>query len=179
MLTNTSDHEILAIESEIRMNPSILISLILLHSCGVLKGDPGTSGAPGPQGSPGIQGPQGNPGALGPQGPKGDTGATGAQGYEGPEGDTGATGAQGIPGVNGQDGAPGTITEAVQFCKGYTPNYPITFPEYGFCINRSLYAVYWDGHNAWWTKVVPGKYDSTSTSAPCDFTVGENCRVTP
>jgi hypothetical protein len=66
----------------------------------------------------------------------------------------------------------------VQFCTGYTTTYPSVFPEFGFCINSQIYAVYWDGKNAWEGEIVPGYYDSTSTSAPCDFTVSAGCEVT-
>lgn len=66
---------------------------------------------------------------------------------------------------------------AVQFCPGYTVTYPSMFPEYGFCIEGELYATYWDGKNAFSTKLVAGAYMSTSTSAPCNFQYIGNCKV--
>jgi len=107
-------------------------------------------------------------------GPKGDTGSPGPQGspgLNGLPGPTGPVGPQGVPGV------PGTVTTTVQFCPNASGAYPSSFPEYGLCINNSLYAVYWDGKNAWLAEVYPGYYASTSTSAPCDFTVLTNCEV--
>jgi hypothetical protein len=72
----------------------------------------------------------------------------------------------------------GTVVTPVQFCSGYTTIYPSSFPEFGFLINGSIYAVYWDGKNAWLAQVVPGYYASTSTSAPCNFTVNSNGTIT-
>lgn len=66
----------------------------------------------------------------------------------------------------------------VQFCPTAHGIYPTTFPEYGECIGNKIYAVYWDGANSWLTEVLPGVYKSTSTSVPCNFTVGLNCIVT-
>lgn len=65
----------------------------------------------------------------------------------------------------------------VQFCPGYTTTYPSTFPEFGICISGNIYAVYWDSSNSWLSEVVPGQYLSTSTSAPCTFTVLSNCQI--
>ena len=64
----------------------------------------------------------------------------------------------------------------VQFCSG-TTTYPTSFPEQGLCINNDLYAVYWDGHNAWLTEVAPGHYSSTSSNVPCTFDVLNNCTI--
>jgi len=95
----------------------------------------------------------------------------------GPPGPAGQsiTGAAGINGTNGVDASGVTM---VQFCPGYTTTYPSVFPEFATCVSGSLYAVYWDGKNAWQAEVVPGLYESTSTSAPCNFKVGFNCSVT-
>lgn len=82
-----------------------------------------------------------------------------------------------IAGPQGPQGKPGTGVSKIQFCPGYTTTYPTTFPEYGTCIEGQLYAVYWDTHNAWEALIVPGYYKSTSTSAPCNFTVFDNCTV--
>lgn len=84
-------------------------------------------------------------------------------------------GPQGPPGPPGTNG---TSVIPVQFCPGYTGQYPTTFPEFGLCIGGSLYGVYWDSFNSWLAEVYPGTYKSTSTTAPCDFTVGPNCQVT-
>jgi hypothetical protein len=65
----------------------------------------------------------------------------------------------------------------VQFCPNYTVKYPSTFPEFGIVIDNTIYAVYWDGTNAWLTEVPPGNYASTSTSAPCNFTVNNDGTV--
>lgn len=162
----------------------------------------GPSGAPGPAGSPGVGGSQGAPGKDGSNGkslvstaiqsppdacPNGgsvlliaqDTLGTGVWDASDADqtsiltcnGQVGAVGATGAPGVDT------TPIEMVQFCSGYTTSYPATFPEYGACVAGMLFAVYWDGRNAWLSEVVPGYYASTSTSAPCNFTVGDNCAV--
>jgi hypothetical protein len=135
----------------------LLIVLLLIVGCGpqyIIEKGP--QGAQGPTGATGAQGPTGATGAQGP------TGATGAQGPAGP---------QGIPGLNA---AP---TTTVQFCPGYTPTYPTTFPESGLCVGGNIYAVYWDGTNAWLALIPPGHYASTSTTAPCDFTVVAGCVI--
>jgi hypothetical protein len=65
----------------------------------------------------------------------------------------------------------------VQFCSQYTTTYPNSFPEFGICSNNILYAVYWNGTNAWLAEIAPGNYMSTSSTSPCNFTVGSNCIV--
>lgn len=97
-----------------------------------------------------------------------------AKSKDGKDGGSGAAGNNGAPGSNGQDATPIT---AVKFCIGATTVYPTSFPEYGFCINGKIYATYWDGTNAWTAEVVPGYYSSTSTSAPCSFSVTANCVI--
>jgi hypothetical protein len=84
---------------------------------------------------------------------------------------------QGPPGPQGPIGNPGSSVTMVQFCSNYSTTYPSTFPEYGFCVSNNLYATYWNGTDAWTAEIVPGYYDSTSTSAPCSFTVLPNCVV--
>lgn len=75
------------------------------------------------------------------------------------------------------NGTPGVSPISfVQFCPSVTPTYPSMFPEVGICYNNSLYAVYWDKHNAWLSSIPNGYYKSTSTSAPCNFHV-VNCNV--
>lgn len=92
-------------------------------------------------------------------------------GASGPVGATGPTGSQGPSGYDLDN------LSMVQFCSGYTTTYPTSFPEFGECVNGKLYGVYWDSHNAWFAEIVPGYYASTSTSAPCNFTVGLNCAI--
>ena len=87
-------------------------------------------------------------------------------------------GVQQIQGPQGLPGANGSTVTMVQFCPSYNTSYPSIFPEFGMCINDILYATYWDGKNAWTAEVVPGYYESTSTSAPCNFTVSANCVIT-
>jgi len=82
-------------------------------------------------------------------------------------------------GPTGPQGASGASISTLEFCPGYVTTYPSTFPEYGICIDNNIYAVFYDGKNAWLAEIVPGDYISTSTSAPCSFTVKENCVVLP
>lgn len=86
----------------------------------------------------------------------------------------------GTTGPQGQQGPQGVDLDSitmVQFCQGYTTTYPNSFPEFGMCVNNTLYAVYWDQHNSWLAQIAPGYYASTSTSAPCNFTVVSNCGI--
>lgn len=93
------------------------------------------------------------------------------------DGSPGLQGATGAVGPQGPSGAAAAET-TVQFCPNAGPTaYPNTFPEYGLCINGNIFAVYYDGKNAWLAEIVPGYYASTSTSAPCNFTVSANCQV--
>jgi hypothetical protein len=78
---------------------------------------------------------------------------------------------------NGQDGVDASPVTMVKFCSGYTTTYPSVFPEYGFCLSGKLYGTFFDGHNAWTGEIPSGNYPSTSTSAPCNFKVVENCGV--
>jgi hypothetical protein len=176
---------------------------VLLSNCGrQITVNNGLEMVPGPQGSTGPQGATGKAGnslvsttmaAMPSQCPNGgnilimaqDTEELGVwspkdldqtsvvicNGLTGAQGATGATGAQGIAGTNS------TPVSTVQFCKGYQTNYPGTFPEFGLVISGAIYAVYWDGSNAWLAEVIPGYYASTSTSAPCNFTVNVNGTV--
>ena len=109
-------------------------------------------------------------GATGAQGEQGETGATGAQGA------TGATGAQGPQGPAGQNGTNGTIVTAIQFCPGITPKYPSAFPEVGFCISGTLYAVY-SANDGFLAEITPGTYSSDGINASCTFTVEADCKV--
>jgi hypothetical protein len=139
----------------------------------------GLSGC-GKQGAPGSQGVQGIPGsnctvtllAVGSPGA-----SNGGSLIQCPDGSSSLV-LNGNNGENGQAGTPGTVVTPIQFCTGYTTTYPSSFPEFGVCINNLIYAVYWDGSNAWLAQIVPGYYASTSTNAACDFTVAENCTIT-
>jgi hypothetical protein len=82
-------------------------------------------------------------------------------------------------GVNGINGASATSISMVEFCPTYVPQYPTVFPEYGICIQGSLYAVYSSQQmGTFLAYVPPGIYSSTSNSAACNFTVSSNCVVT-
>lgn len=138
-----------------------LLGLIFLIGCGP-QGIQGVPGPAGPPGAPGV-GCSVSPVTASPSAPNGGSLIA-------------CPNSQALV-LNGTNGAPGTSVAMVQFCPQYTTNYPSVFPEYGTCVGNSLYAVYWDGKNAWEAMVAPGQYDSTSTSAPCDFTVLANCSI--
>lgn len=80
-------------------------------------------------------------------------------------------GPQGLPGVNTTPIVP------VEFCKGITPTYPSTFPEYGFNINGTIWAVY-SANGGFLTKLTPGNYSSDGINASCNFNVSANGTVT-
>lgn len=144
-------------------------------------GEEGAIGATGATGNTGIIGGTGSAGQIGATGSTGSTGATGHdgdKGHEGPRGDTGAMGPTGATGATGSAGEDSTPVTVIQFCSGYTPTYPSTFPETALCIRGNLYAVFWMGGQAWMALVTPGRYSSTSTSASCSFTVSANCQIT-
>lgn len=86
---------------------------------------------------------------------------------------------QGIPGPAGLQGASGIDASGVttvQFCLGYTTTYPTTFSEVGLLINGKVYGVLWNGQAAL-VELPPGYYSSTSTSAPCNFTINPDGTV--
>jgi len=182
------------------INYGILLTFLTsLYSCGQI----GTVKQPAPSPTPLPSGP---PGPPGPQGPQGVIGATGVANVFTTTSDPGAcpnggtvlliaqdtanTGVwepsdknqtsvlicNGTNGTNGKPGANASLT-MVQFCPSYTTTYPSDFPEFGICVNNALYAVYWDGRNSWLSELVPGVYASTSTSAPCTFSVNANCLI--
>lgn len=144
------------------MKISNIIILLLLAGCADYATVPvpknGAKGEKGDTGTPGLQGRTGDTGAQGPIGPQG------------------VQGIPGVPGSIGPKGADGTIVTTINFCPGYTGSYGV-FPEYGICLNGVIYAVYWDGTNSWLAAIYPGSYKSTSTSAPCNFTVLANCVI--
>lgn len=110
----------------------------------------------------------------------------------------GAGGSQGLPGINGQpctvtptaagaliacpDGTSQTITNGadgqnvtpvavVQFCDpSFVPSYPSVFPEVGFVIGGTLYAVY-SANGGFLAPLPPGTYSSNGIGASCTFTV--------
>lgn len=85
-------------------------------------------------------------------------------------------GPQGIPGTVGLPGTNGTTIQPVQFCPNDVPTYPATFPEDGFCIDGSLYAVY-SANNGFLTLIPPGQYVSNAIGSTCTFTVLPNCVI--
>lgn len=85
-------------------------------------------------------------------------------------------GMDGRDGKDGKDGQDSHPVQMVKFCPQET-RYPASFPEYGFCVEGKLYATYYDTKNAWTAEIVPGLYMSTSTNAPCNFMVYDNCRI--
>lgn len=140
-----------------------------------IQGETGEMGPIGPQGVQGIQGIQGLQGVAGPQGDqglqgvkgdKGDTGATGAIGATGPQGQPGIQGLQGIAGANGSNGS----FYAIQLCPGDNA----AFPEQGFVMNGSLYAVYYGvvngSLNAFLARLSAGNYVTTNGTS-CHFSV--------
>ncbi len=168
-----------------------------------LAGENGLNGSDGQQGPTGAAGPAG---PTGPQGPiglspeactttqvvggveircpdgssqviqHGHNGLNGTNGTNGSNGANGADGQNGSNGTNGQNGTPGTLVTPVQLCANYITVYPSSFPEYAFCIGGSLYAVYWNGTQAFNAQIVPGIYMSTSPQG-CSFTVLPGCLV--
>lgn len=158
----------------------VTFSLVIFNSCGGKVGPKGDTGVPGADGKSCTQtlvdptaiagSPAQYGGSLITCGDKNTFIHNGSPGLQGDKGDTGA------PGATGQAG---TSITSVQFCPNFHLSYPSTFPEIGFCFNGDLYAVYWDkaNLNAWLTEIPPGYYASTSTSAPCNFTVLTGCSV--
>ncbi len=180
----------------------LLVACLVLGGCGQqpsiheIVGPAGAQGPAGASGAVGATGAGGSNGAVGATGATGTQGIQGATGAPGIQGNAGVAGAQGIPGITGANGTNGTdgvngatgpqgtpginptATYSVQFCSNQGPtSYPNNFPEYGLCISNMLYGVYYDGHNAWLSQIVPGEYMSTATGLQCDFQVLPNCVV--
>lgn len=80
-----------------------------------------------------------------------------------------------LNGTNGTNGTNGFTFASVQFCTQVT-NYPSTFPEVGFCINGSLYAVY-SANGGYLFQVANGAYSSNAIGSACNFSVS-GCSVT-
>lgn len=78
--------------------------------------------------------------------------------------------------ASGTNGAPGTVVAPVQFCPG-TSSYPSTFPEVGFLINGTIYAVY-SSLDGFLTALPPGYYASNAVGSSCNFTVNVDGTIT-
>lgn len=95
------------------------------------------------------------PGPPGPQGPAGTNGLPGAPGP------------QGQPGINGSTAG----MSAVKLCAADNAAYP----EYGFVVGDSIYAVYYGQVNgtlsAFLARLNPGNYVTTNDNSPCGFTI--------
>lgn len=134
-------------------------TLLLLAACGSTpeKGDPGVNGSNGKDGSNGLNGQDGHSCSVSKSGA--------VTTITCPDGTTSTI----------TDGSDPSATRTIELCHA---SHPGTYPEYGLCIDNQLYAVYWDGHNAWMALIVPGTYHSTSSTDSCSFIVGNNCQVT-
>jgi len=163
----------------------LAITVLLLTGCD-RQGPRGYTGSPGNS----IVGP------TGPQGPAGSSVSfteTPATASECPTGGVditldqstgvsttsicnGAIGATGATGAAGQNGTNATPITFVQFCSGFTPSYPNTFPEYGLCVNNVMYGVY-SANGGFLAELPPGEYSSDGINASCTFTIGQNCQV--
>ncbi len=98
----------------------------------------------------------------------------------GPSEVNGTTGQPGvsIAGPQGIPGTPGTALTFVQFCPGFTQNYPSTFAESGFCVNGQMWAIY-SANGGFLAELPPGTYSSNGINASCTFTLEANCVVVP
>jgi hypothetical protein len=180
----------------------LIIVLIVLLLTGIAILSTGCRGPAGHEGPQGIQGIQGNTGAQGSTGQTGATGATGQTGAQGPVGVTTpvytspATPAEcpngglniivgsvatavcnGQNGTNGMNGTNATPLEFIQFCQGFTPNYPGTFPEYGIVYGTQVYGVY-SANGGFLALLPPGEYSSDGINASCTFTINADGTVT-
>ena len=104
-------------------------------------------------------------------------GSNGSNGVNGQNGQNGTNGVNGVNGTNGQDGTNGSIVTPIQFCPNVVPTYPSAFPEVGFCIDNTLYAVY-SANGGFLSEITPGNYSSDGINASCNFTVSANCQIT-
>lgn len=84
-------------------------------------------------------------------------------------------GPQGPAGQQGLPGNPGSTIQSIQFCPG-VPQYPSIFPEIGFCIDGSVYAVY-SVNDGFLTEIPPGQYTSNGVGSSCNFTILSNCLI--
>lgn len=159
------------------MNRLIYLLLLTFVSCGVSKDHPVIVTAQPCTVSQTSQGasitcPDGSNGVIS-NGADGVRGEVGEIGTIGTTGLPGAIGPQGLPGTNGVDATPVTV---VQLCHGIPIIYPSSFPEQALCINNTLYAVYWNGSQAFFSALPPGNYASTSPQG-CNLTVLPNCVI--
>lgn len=87
----------------------------------------------------------------------------------------GQDGQNGINGVNGTNGQDGTQVTPIKFCTE-SASYPARFPEYGLCLNDSLYAVY--SANGGFLALLPeGNYSSNAIGSACSFKVKAHCQI--
>lgn len=168
------------------MKYMLFITLALL-GCRGNQGIQGPTGLPGSPGTPGIPGssisfyttpattqecPTGgtdiilsqdsfnpNPWGIGPQPYNGLTQAI-----------TICNGMTGPAGINASQVIP------IQFCNNASPTYPSNFPEYGLCINNTIYGVY-SQNGGFLAELPPGTYNSDGINASCTFTIKSNCNV--
>ena len=163
------------------MKKLTLISLVLgLCACGA-NGTNGIDGQPGPQGNPGVDGScTVSSVAVNSVAPNGGsliqcsdgTSSLVLNGTNGSNGVNGTNGTNGTNGINGTNGTNGTVISSIQFCPG-TPSYPSVFPEVGFLINGTIYAVY-SANDGFLTALTPGTYSSNAIGNSCTFTVNAN-----
>jgi hypothetical protein len=147
----------------------ISLSTSLLFGC--VQGQTGLQGVPGNIGAPGPAGSSCTTITISPNSVAPNGGAE----IECEDG-TSALLLNGINGVNGTNGTNSAISP-IQFCPG-TPSYPSdVFPEVGFCINNSIYAVY-SANGGFLTEVLPGNWSSDGINSSCNFTVLPNCVIT-
>lgn len=78
--------------------------------------------------------------------------------------------------LNGSNGTPGTVLTPIQFCPNVVPTFPTVFPEVGFLISGSIYAVY-SANDGFLTVIPPGTYTSNAVGSACNFTVNANGTV--
>ena len=142
----------------------------------------GCTGPAGLQGQPGPSGQDGagcialrmQPNAFWPNGGVyincGSTTAFLSNGVDGTNGSQGLQGPQGPQGASGPAGVPGTEITPIQFCAGFTPDYPTTFPEVGFLIAGVVYGVY-SANDGFLAPLPPGVYSSNGIGASCTFTI--------
>lgn len=151
------------------LKTSLVVGLfVTLFGCGKLQGP---AGSMGPQGVAGTNGQSCTVTTV----PVNNVAPNGGSLIQCPDGSSSLV-LNGTNGTNGTNGVNGTVITPIQFCGGVTGNYPSTFPEVGFCINNSLYAVY-SANGGFLTEVLPGTWSSDGINASCTFTVQPNCVV--
>lgn len=170
--------------SESAPNGGFLISCQDGTSAVVLNGSNGQNGSDGAQGLPGSTGSAGAPGSNGTSCSVSAVAASGLAPNGGALITCGSSTTlvqNGAPGATGETGAAGANASSVsfvKFCPNVSNNYPSTFPEYGICVNGSIFAIYWSGSTAFGSVLPAGGYSSTSINSNCSFTIVANsCAV--